>query len=158
MKAYTCTIITCSEWWFFWFVCVPFVIFTQLYMSILILKGKIKKRCFYWKSNASYVIVLVVVNVTVSIRSIGHGFFFSMTLGKKYTGLLPWCNMILTCIFIGYKINISVFFLHKRERVISLGSKNEMCFINLHHCQIRGSPRPWLLHLTFTQGVHNKKV
>lgn len=86
----------------------------------------------------------MVVNVSLSIRSIGHG-VFSTTLGKKYTGHHPWC-MMHTCIFIGYKINISVFFLHKRKRVISLGSKNEMCFIILHHCQIRGSPRP----MTFT--------
>lgn len=68
------------------------------------------------------------------------GGFFSTTLGKKYTGHHPWC-MMHSCIF-----NICVSFLHKIKRVISLGSKNEMCFIILHHCQIRGSPRP----MTFT--------
>lgn len=66
-------------------------------------KGKKLKRCFYWKSNASFVIVYLVVNVTISIRSIGRCFFSTM-LGKKYTGRHPWCM-----IFIGCKINICVF-------------------------------------------------
>lgn len=64
--------------------------------------------------------------------------------------------MMHTCIFIDYKINISVFFLHKRERVISLGSRMKCALSFLHHCQIRGSPRP--MTFTFYEGVHNKKV
>lgn len=48
------------------------------------------------------------------------------------------------------------FFLHKRGRVISLGSENEICFIILHYCQIRGPPHS----MTFTSydGFTTEKV
>lgn len=48
------------------------------------------------------------------------------------------------------------FFLHKRGRVISLGSENEICLIILHYCQIRGPPHP----MTFTSydGFTTEKV
>lgn len=76
--------------------------------------------------------------------------FFSSMLGKKCTGRHPWCM-----IFIGCKINICVFSLHKRGRVISLGSENEICFIILCYHQIWGPPH--LITFTFHDGLHNRK-
>lgn len=67
------------------------------------------------------------------------GFFFLQHWEKNIQATINdvWCIHV-------YSIFVS--FLHKIKRVISLWSKNEMCFIILHHCQIRGSPRP----MTFT--------
>lgn len=80
-----------------------------------------------------------------------------MVVNENGFFLRHWEKNIQATIHDAYMyIHWFVFFLHKRERVISLGSRMKCALSFLHHCQIRGSPRS--MTFTFYEGVHNKKV